>query len=79
MSVEADDDGVNVPEVSTDLSANGELGKGPSGSKPWHVWTEANLNSGEPTGSRKGMGIQLTEGCPDDRWAVRFVNSTRRR
>ena len=31
MSVEADDDGVNVPEVSTNLSANGELRKGPSG------------------------------------------------
>ena len=31
MSVEADDDGVNVLEVSTNLSANGELGKGPSG------------------------------------------------
>ena len=31
MSVEADDDGVNVLEVSTNPSANGELVKGPSG------------------------------------------------
>ena len=31
MSVEADDDGVNVPEISTVPNANGEFGTGPSG------------------------------------------------
>ncbi len=31
MSVDADDDGVNVPEINTVPSVNGELGIGPSG------------------------------------------------
>jgi hypothetical protein len=66
MSVDADDDGVNVPKVSTALSAMVSLEGVRRGSKPWHVWKEANLNSGEPIGSREGKHVQLTGGRADD-------------
>ena len=66
ISVDADDDGVNVLEVSTVLSVLVSLEQVRRGSKPWHVGKEANLNSGEPIGSRKGKCVQLTGGRADD-------------
>jgi hypothetical protein len=60
------DDGVNVLEVNTARIAMVRSGR-PVGvrSRGMHA-VEANLNSGEPIGSRKGMGIQLTGGCAND-------------
>ena len=68
-------------EVSTVSSVKGELGAGPWGFEAVACMKRSELvpsegsdktgakrpdHSGEPTGSRKGMGIQLTGGCTDD-------------
>jgi hypothetical protein len=65
ISVEADDDGVNVPEVSTNPSANGELGKGPSGFEAVACLERSELELGRPLffprGDHEDMANQLKE------------------
>ena len=65
-SVDAGDEGVNVPEVRTVWIAMVRSER-PVGARSRGMYeTEASLNSGEPIGSRRGMGVQLTGGCTDD-------------
>lgn len=65
MSVEADDDGVNVPEVSTSPSVNGEFGKGPSGFEAVACLERSELELGRPLfiprGNHEDMVNQLKE------------------
>ena len=48
MSVDADDDGVNVPEISTVLSVIGELAMGPSGFEAVACMEGSGLELGRP-------------------------------
>jgi len=56
MSVDADDDGVNVPEISTVQSAIGELWMGPSGFEAVACMKGSGLELGRAHGSLQGYG-----------------------
>jgi len=56
MSVDADGDGVNVPEVSTVPSVIGEFGMGPSGFEAVACMEGSGLELGRAPGSLQGYG-----------------------
>jgi hypothetical protein len=56
MRVEADDDGVNVPEVSTNPSVKGEFGKGPSGFEAVACLERSELELGRARWFPQGYG-----------------------
>jgi len=71
IGVDADGDGVNVPEASTVVDILVSPRRTRRGSKPWHAWKEATLNAsglsslpllgtGEPRGSST---TSITTGC----------------
>lgn len=56
MSVEADDDGVNVPEISTVPSVKGEFGMGPSGFEAVACMEGSGLELGRARRFPRGYG-----------------------
>ena len=56
MRLVADDDGVNVPEVSTVLSVNGELGMDPSGFEAVACMERSELELGRARKFPQGYG-----------------------